>query len=505
MIGLPTFRGIVDRVRYNQAVMADSPVAYWRFGNNANDEVGSYNGTSVGSPSYADGVTQDGNKAVIFASAGQRVDSLLGFNFDQSVTVEAWVNPRAVEDLVRYVFTGHNSGNTGFQGPLLALMGATLGSGAANNSVRFQVGQSPTTYRTTSTTIPANQWSHIVATYATGGLASPTTSIKIYINGVEASYYDSSATGTTGQTYNGSIAGRRYDNARQFYGNLDEVAIYQTALSAAKVLAHYNAARAYEKQLADFIAATGATDTNTINNLCNYLWDQGLWTSCRFFPFKSTQNFPTGTTVKGLGGWTTNDIALFGSVANPTTAGRAFDATDDRGTWNGTGIETLSELYTFDRQAPTNASLADANRIGIICIGDDGTLKSLLPRHASTAALTGETTSIRLQNGADIRAMGANSSWSAGQDLQFVSRMAQTGSDIWRSKATTTKVTPSGTQDFRPSQATYATDSIVNVSAVRNGSTYSLFVATTRIALLFCKTSLTQTQRETITDFIDAL
>lgn len=263
---------------------------------------------------------------------------------------------------------------------------------------------------------------------------------------------------------------------------------------------------ALDSDVAAFAATTGATDLTVLNQLSNYLKAQSLWTSCRFAPWKSTQNYPTGTVVAALGGWTSNHINLFGSVANPTTAGRLFDATDDRGTWDMTGVEGLSELYVFDRQKPTNASLADTQRFGATLVGDTTSTGKFFYLGGVSSAIATETALIGLSNGiGDNRRMGTTQTWSAGADTHFVSRLAQTGSDIWLSKATTTKVTPSGTQDYRPSQSGWTTNSIVNVSALWSGSAYSGFVATTRIALLLCKTSLTTLQRETITDYLDSL
>jgi hypothetical protein len=254
-----------------------------------------------------------------------------------------------------------------------------------------------------------------------------------------------------------------------------------------------------------FVLATGATDTTTMNALALYLKAQSLWTSCRFFPFKSTQNYATGTSVKGLGGWTSNDIALFGSVANPTTAGRAFDATDDRGTWDGTGIELLSELYVFSRSITSAASLAENNRIGYISIGDNSIPRALF-LNAGSSAITGETTGINLNNASPTR-FGITDAWSAVQDLQIVFRLVASGTDIWFSKSNTTDCSPqSGSLNFAPSSLGWSANSIVNISAIKNGAAYIYpSVGETRKAILFCKTSLTTLQRETITDYLDAL
>jgi hypothetical protein len=262
-----------------------------------------------------------------------------------------------------------------------------------------------------------------------------------------------------------------------------------------------------DDDLTTFRRTTGATDLSVIASLTKYLKEQGLWNSVRFFPFKSTQNYSSGTTIKGLGGWTANDISLVGGPVIGAT-GTTFDATDDRGTWNGTGIETLSELYVFDRQKPTNASLADTNRFGVLFFGSIGGTPKFWLDHGTTSLFSGETTAQGVTNGVTGNRNGTDDiTWAAGGDTQIVSRYAQTGSGMWKSKTAAlmdkNAPTPGTIPDLRPSTAGWSTDSILRINSVYDGSAHSGLISTTRISLLFCKTALTQSQRETITDYLD--
>ncbi len=254
-----------------------------------------------------------------------------------------------------------------------------------------------------------------------------------------------------------------------------------------------------------FRTVSGATDVTIANQLAKYLKAQSLWPSCRFFPFKAAQNKGSGTTVYGLGGWTSNDVTL---VNGPVWGanGVAFDAVDDRGTWDGTGIATLSELYSFDVQIPTGASLADTARYGVLSVGSNGA-NTIVYMNIVASAIYQETIAFGVTANADVRRAGSSTpSWSAGDRTQIISRLAQTGSAMWKSKSAATLDKKSGTQDFRPSQSGWTSGSILNINCSDNGGgNYANFVATTRVALLFCKTSLTQSQRETITDYLDAL
>lgn len=257
--------------------------------------------------------------------------------------------------------------------------------------------------------------------------------------------------------------------------------------------------------LNSFIATTGATDTQGLINLVTYLRKQGLWDSVRFFPFKSAQNKGSGTTVYGLGGWTSNNVTL---VNGPTwgAAGVAFDATDDRATWDGTGIEGLSELYCFDVQKPAAASAPNAQNYGPLSFGDLATERFFLS-NVQSGLLENETIAAGIQMTlGDIRRIGTLAiTWSTGALTQVVNRFAQTGTGFWQSKTSAVLITPYGTNDYRPSQVGWSTNSILNINCARNGAGYAGFVPTTRVALLLCKTSLTQAQREAITDYLDAL
>lgn len=256
-----------------------------------------------------------------------------------------------------------------------------------------------------------------------------------------------------------------------------------------------------DTDLAAFVAASGATDITVLSALTSYLKAQSLWPHCRIFPFKSAQNKGSGTTIYGLGGWTSNHIT---TVGGPTwgSAGMVFDAVDDRGSATMTGIEALAELYTFDIQAPVNASIANNVRLGVLTLSQNNSTFWLGWQGAS-GAIEGETITLGLTSATANSRKGAFQSWTAGQKLSLVWRHAAAG-QIWRSKTEVTPYITAGNQDFRPS-ASGVTNSTLNVNADLFSGAPGSFAATTRVALLLCKTSLTTPQREAITDYLDAL
>lgn len=261
-----------------------------------------------------------------------------------------------------------------------------------------------------------------------------------------------------------------------------------------------------DPDLAAFVAATGAADTAKTAAIIAYLKAQALWSNVRFFPFKAAQNKGSGTTVFGLGGWTSNHIAL---VNGPTwgAAGIAFDAVDDRATLAATGINALAELYTFDRQNPAAASLADTARFGVLSLGTTSIGLGYLYTGTPTGLLPGDTASMGLTvNGVASRLGYSDIAWSAGASTQLVTRFSASGSGMWKSKTAGTALPPYGAQNFAPSTAAASPDTVhINANYDSSIPSYATFAATTRVALLLCKTSLTTPQREAITDLIDAL
>ena len=122
---------------------------------------------------------------------------------------------------------------------------------APNYEYQFDVGGSSnlrffifdgSNYRArTGSTLSTNQWYHVVATYNGVGGTNAQDGIKIYVDGVEITgTTDSNGSytamnNTTAPVYIGRI-GSSYAN-----GKLDEVAIFNTALSSEKITQIYNA------------------------------------------------------------------------------------------------------------------------------------------------------------------------------------------------------------------------------------------------------------------------
>jgi concanavalin A-like lectin/glucanase superfamily protein/fibronectin type III domain protein/lysyl oxidase len=212
---------------YASTVLADSPVSYWRLGEttgNAADQRGVNPGTYTNSPTRgaASLLTSDTvDKAVSLDGANDYVNvpSATSLNLSSPITLEAWIKPTTVPTSGNFasILSKAESYSLQFNG----------------NRLEFTIIQFGTRQRLQAPAgaIVAGQTYHLVGTY-------DGTTRRLYINGAQVATgtLTGGATSTTNSLRMGSWSGNEY-----YRGILDEPAIYSTALSAARVQAHYAA------------------------------------------------------------------------------------------------------------------------------------------------------------------------------------------------------------------------------------------------------------------------
>lgn len=216
---------------YRSEVMADGPRAYWRLGESggataadetANGNAGSYvNGPALGGPGAIAG---DTNTAAVFDGVNDymTVPDSPSLDANSAVTVEAWLKRAKASWQVAVGKPGN--GQSKFENYALWI-------NSSNQAVAYFGNGS--SYATVASTGPIDTaWHHVVATYA-GGAA------KLYLDGV----LNASSTSSVQLTPNALAlnVGRESANNYFFGGSLDEVAVYGTALSAARIQQHYAA------------------------------------------------------------------------------------------------------------------------------------------------------------------------------------------------------------------------------------------------------------------------
>jgi hypothetical protein len=192
-------------------------IAWWPGESNTTDVVGGDDGTLQNGATYEPGMVgtafsfADGNEAVLIPySPTNNFSAMSGW------TIEAWVNPTS--------FNNSSYPTIYAQGNWDVSLGLYSGTGALeswiNNANRL-IG---------ATAVPLGQWSHVALVY--NG-----TNRIFYLNGVVAG--TGSAPAVTAETDNSSIGNIIPNDSSSFNGGIDEVSIYNRALSSNEIVGIY--------------------------------------------------------------------------------------------------------------------------------------------------------------------------------------------------------------------------------------------------------------------------
>lgn len=156
----------------------------------------------------------------------------------QDMTLEAWVNPSVTKD--HAVIAKKTAGTS--------VWDLSIGS---DGKIKFNITKSggAATTLTSSNTVPLNTWTHVVATYDYDPTQTD-ASVRLYINGTQDVTMSDSAVGPTNYGVAVPITiGYRYESGTSAYfsGKIDEVSIYNRALTADEVYESYKAGIACKK------------------------------------------------------------------------------------------------------------------------------------------------------------------------------------------------------------------------------------------------------------------
>lgn len=216
---------------YYHSVNADSPIAWWRMETTSRlDTVSGSNTSGSGTPTLVPGV--DGGTAW---SLNQDVVIAPGFGFndytaDNVFTIEAWFKCPP-SNTVEYPTIWRRDGNG--KAALIRMRGNNV-----SDPGKIEVYLAGSTIYTPNR-YDDNQWHHIVVS-ANGAGADL---LKVYIDGVQTNSATMPNLGSlaTSGTRHYIGAGESPANAGEgFIGLLDEVAIYDKALTLAQAQSHYN-------------------------------------------------------------------------------------------------------------------------------------------------------------------------------------------------------------------------------------------------------------------------
>ncbi|MCK5594039.1 MAG: hypothetical protein KAI18_02235, partial [Candidatus Aenigmarchaeota archaeon] len=218
----------------------NSLVGWWRFNNESGEnntfvkDWSSYgnNGTNSSNPTYATGKF---GKAVQFDGSDDYIKTEVGgVNLEnaQDMTVDLWVNPSSrptingnmrviIQDDSFYITQQWSTGETDSH-PVF--------------SVQTKTGDYHRDY-SSSDTLPLNTWTHVVGIYN-----SSIPDVIYYINGIQVADTPSAKQGSGDLDDIGTNPTRfGYINDEYFNGTIDEVKIWNRALTAEEINASYNA------------------------------------------------------------------------------------------------------------------------------------------------------------------------------------------------------------------------------------------------------------------------
>jgi hypothetical protein len=219
--------------RYRAAVIADSPVAYWRLddtGSAAVDAMGHADGTYQGSCTHgvAGALAGDPDTAVALDGSSCEVvlpdpGSLLEFTGTQPYSLEAWIDDAAVTTGFRVVFSKESR----MTGPVDGYAMVDSPTGAY-----FERAVSHSAPTTMPATHPNGQYVHLVGVFDGSAFVLYTDAVAgiAYADGSAMPAY--TADGLIGADLDGD----------HFAGSIDEVAVYGHALTAQQVATHYQIA-----------------------------------------------------------------------------------------------------------------------------------------------------------------------------------------------------------------------------------------------------------------------
>jgi hypothetical protein len=220
---------------YQDEVLADQPVAYYRLGETVFQTAVDASGNGLDGV-YFGAVTS--TAGAIAGDAAVHVDqvcpsgdvpggvrlmdtSLLNFEGNAPFTIEAWIRPTCIDNIHRRIVEKAELGTP--------KLGYSFYINDVSGLVFFRWGSTGDDWVSFPGTPNLNQWNHVVAVYGNG-------QIQIFHNGVGSDAKP--ATETLASTTAAFRVGTGSNTNFAFAGDIDEVAIYDKALPLARILVH---------------------------------------------------------------------------------------------------------------------------------------------------------------------------------------------------------------------------------------------------------------------------
>jgi hypothetical protein len=316
---------------------AGGPVSLWKGDGNANDSLNRNNGTLPAGVTFAPGVTgATGDQAFSFNGSNALVD--LGhdpsLDISGSLTVSAWVNVRSLNHY-KYLFADFDSTGLLSQG--------SLGLDSTRQFFWFQGNKTTNGFVQPfgATQVKLNQWYHVAVVRDDNA-----KTVTLYVNGVQdasVSYAGLPVLPLQGdKLLGGSSPGFPNDS---FDGLLDEVGLYNRALSATEIQ--------------NIFHSGGASLTNPVNTTLNVI-DTGTTVSENYSVFPTS--IRRSVVVAGVYNYNTAPINYYqlGNVAVHVGTAQTGLNLGGLNTLDVFGTEpgTITDLYGNNNGGQTQSAVA---------------------------------------------------------------------------------------------------------------------------------------------------
>ena len=244
-----------------------------------------------------------------------------------------------------------------------------------------------------------------------------------------------------------------------------------------------------------FAEESGATDLDGLNNLVTYLKGESLYSNFVIYPMKSAQNAGSGATVYSLGGLTTNNMTLTNSPSWGAT-GITYDGVDQSGSIiDFLGSETITSFARHTINFPQDADdtilsqwdTGAANRSWLYSMSGAGLAAIIRSADGGGVNLESYTGASTLLDNVDATAVAQ---WTSGG-----------GRALWANKSAISLSLAAGS----PQTSRFNSDSMITIMAGLNSTAPFRFTAGLVNSVALINTAITTTQRESITDLINAL
>jgi hypothetical protein len=238
---LPAIYGGIKLASYSEVVLADNPIGFWLLnettGSTGDDLTANNNnltflnsptlGVSTGLAGIPLAITFDGTNDSL------KTSEVATFNVAASAnwSVEMWIKTNSAAFSTFFSWRS----NAGTQASITTTVSINNGT---TGMIMLQTTDSAGNGLNVSHTNSYNDdaWHHVVCTATSGGAA------RLYVDGVDRANTNTARNTTTSNRVIAVGANNNAGTPFQFYtGTATAVSVYNTALSAARVLAHYNA------------------------------------------------------------------------------------------------------------------------------------------------------------------------------------------------------------------------------------------------------------------------